>query len=667
MTNSFADQKVLVDVWVPIAQSQVFTYSLPVGVHIEIGSFVRVPFRRGDHVGVVAEIRAYTPTSYKLKDILEVFAYPPLKRDYLTFISWVARYTLTPIGLTLKMGLSSPSIFKEMKRASTLKESQVQVDVPHPVILNEEQQRAVDELSVKLDAHQYSASLIDGVTGSGKTEVYFELIAHALSQGKQCLVLLPEIVLSAQWLRRFKTRFGFEPLEWHSHLTPARKRENWKSVVRGEAKVVVGARSALFLPYMNLGLCVVDEEHESSYRQEDGVRYHARDIAMARGFHEKFPVILVSATPSLETLVNVERGKVDLYKLSSRYGEAQMPNIQMINLKEEGLKAHRWLSAPLIKAMNEALNGGEQVLLFLNRRGFSPLTLCGTCGHRFACDQCSAWLVEHKSGKTLQCHHCGYQMPYPKACPVCQDKDSLRACGPGVERICEEVAQFFPKARVLEMSSDTVDGGHSLKECIKSIENHEVDIIVGTQMVAKGHHFPDLTVVGIVDADMGLSGSDLRATEKTYQIIHQVTGRAGRDVKPGRAIVQTYFPDHPIFEAIKSNERHRLIELEKQGREAFGFPPYGRLAAFIVSGIDMDKVSQVAQSIRRTAPNDPRVTVLGPAPAPLSKIRGKFRFRLLLKTPLDLMPQNIIPAWLAQVPCPSSVTVHVDIDPYSFL
>ena len=656
-----------VDVWVPIGHAHAFTYAVPDGQIVEVGSLVRVPFRKGDHIGVVAAFKDEAPANLKIKDIYEILPYPPLKKSYLDFLAWVARYTLTPVGLILKMGLSSPSIFKELKRVIKPKNHGTHENSPGIIQLNEEQQQVLDSLKEKLHQQAYSTSLIDGVTGSGKTEVYFELIAEALSMGKQCLVLLPEIALSAQWHKRFTARFGVAPLEWHSHLTPARKRETWKAIVSGEAKVVVGARSALFLPYKKLGLCVVDEEHETSYRQEDGVRYHARDIAMVRGVHEKFPVVLVSATPSLETMVNVERGKVDLFLLRDRYGVAQMPNIQLIDLKEQGLKANRWLSPPLVKAMSEALGAGEQVLLFLNRRGFSPLTLCGTCGHRFACDQCSAWLVEHKSKKTLLCHHCGYQMPFPKNCPTCHDTDSLRACGPGVERIVEEVTQFFPTARVLEMSSDTVDDGVKLREAIKAIETHEVDIIVGTQMVAKGHHFPDLTVVGIVDADMGLSGSDLRATEKTYQVIHQVTGRAGRDVKAGRAIVQTYFPDHPIFEAIKTNERRRLYALESQGRKAFSFPPYGRLAAFIVSGTDVDKVSSVAQSIRRFAPTDPRLQVLGPAPAPLAKIRGKYRFRLLLKTPLDVMPQNIIQPWLAQVPCPSSVHVQVDIDPYSFL
>ena len=448
MTNSFDVHKRVVDVWVPIGLAGAFTYTVPNGIDVALGSLVRVPFRKGDHIGVVAAFKDEVPANLKIKDIYEVVPYPPLKQGYLDFLSWVSRYTLTPVGLILKMGLSSPSIFKELKRVIKPKNSGNKEKSPGIIHLNDEQQGVLEALKEKLNQEAYSTSLIDGVTGSGKTEVYFELIAEALSKGKQCLVLLPEIALSAQWHKRFADRFGVAPYEWHSHLTPARKRETWKAIVSGDAKVVVGARSALFLPYKNLGLCVVDEEHESSYRQEDGVRYHARDIAMVRGLHEKFPVVLVSATPSLETMVNVERGKVDLFLLRDRYGVAQMPNIQLIDLKEQGLKANRWLSPPLIKAMNEALDAGEQVLLFLNRRGFSPLTLCGTCGHRFACDQCSAWLVEHKSRKTLLCHHCGYQMPFPKTCPTCNDTDSLRACGPGVERIVEEVSQFFPTARV---------------------------------------------------------------------------------------------------------------------------------------------------------------------------------------------------------------------------
>ncbi|MCZ6763439.1 MAG: primosomal protein N', partial [Alphaproteobacteria bacterium] len=525
-----------------------------------------------------------------------------------------------------------------------------------------EQAAAAAELKTALGANGsgggFSVILIDGVTGSGKTEVYFEAVAAALAQNAQVLVLLPEIALTAQWLDRFVARFGVQPAVWHSDVGTKRRRLTWRAVATGEARVVVGARSALFLPFAELGLIIVDEEHEAAFKQEDGVHYHARDMGVVRAMIGDFPAVLASATPSLETLVNVTRGRYRAVHLPARFAGALLPKIEVVDLRadppprgsQHTTTTRNFLSQPVRDALVATLKADEQSLLFLNRRGYAPLTLCRACGHRMGCPNCDSWLVEHRFRRRLECHHCGFGGPVPAACPACAVPDALVTCGPGVERIADEVAALLPDARQAMMTSDTVHGPQAAAELIGRIEAHEIDILIGTQMVAKGHHFPRLTLVGVVDADLGLAGGDLRAVERTYQLLHQVAGRAGRGQLPGRVLLQTYAPEHPVMRALVGGDRDAFLAAEAAAREDGGWPPFGRLAALIVSGRDQQAVDATAAALGRSAPIGPDLQVLGPAPAPLAMLRGRHRRRLLVKTGRDVNIQSVVSPWVDKVP-----------------
>jgi primosomal protein N' (replication factor Y) len=538
--------------------------------------------------------------------------------------------------------------------------------LPGPVF-SPEQADAANALAGKARAGGFSVTLLDGVTGSGKTEVYFEAVAAALEQGRQVLILLPEIALGAQFLGRFARRFGAKPAEWHSDLGHTERRQTWRDVAEGRARVVVGARSALFLPFPDLGLIVVDEEHESSFKQEDVVVYHARDMAVVRGSIEKIPVMLVSATPSLETMVNVQQGRYAQLHLPARHGGAVLPEIRVVDLRREKPERQRFLAPPLVKALETTLAAGEQAMLFLNRRGYAPLTLCRTCGHRLQCPNCTSWLVEHRFTARLQCHHCGHAEPMPPLCPECGEAGTLAACGPGVERLAEEVAARFPDARVAVMASDTLSGPRAAAEMVDRVQSHEIDILIGTQVVAKGHHFPMLTLVGVVDADLGLAGGDLRAAERTYQLLHQVAGRAGRAERPGRVFLQTFMPEHPVIGALVRGDRDGFLAAEAEERLRFGMPPFGRLAALIVSAPDDGEADFVAQAFARAAPQMPGLEVLGPAPAPLAVLRQRHRRRFLVKVRRGVNVQAVVRDWLGRVKVPGTTRVYVDIDPYSFL
>ena len=480
-------------------------------------------------------------------------------------------------------------------------------------------------------------------------------------------MLLPEIALTAQWLERFRIRFGVAPAEWHSELTATQRRLTWRAIADGEAGIVVGARSALFLPFPNLGLIVVDEEHDAAFKQEDGVMYSARDMAVVRGRIEGFPVALVSATPSLETIVNVEAERYTALQLPERHGGAALPDMSLVDLRRSPPPRGRWISPPVEIAIGEALQAGEQALLFLNRRGYAPLTLCRACGYRFECPNCTAWLVEHRFYRVLQCHHCGFTIPPPPTCPKCSAEESLVPCGPGVERIAEEVAGLFPQARHAVMASDTLTGPQSAGEFVRRVNAHEIDVLIGTQIVAKGHHFPLLTVVGVIDADLGLAGGDLRAGERTYQLLAQVAGRAGRAERPGRVFLQTYAPENAVMQALARQERDRFYAAEKESRRDAGMPPFGRLVALILSGPNQAEVEREARKLARTAPFEKDVRVLGPVAAPLALLRGHYRFRLLLQAARRVNVQDVLAVWLNDAPLSRGIRLQVDVDPYSFM
>ncbi len=566
----------------------------------------------------------------------------------------------------------SDTVLRGLVTAGALEAVQVEADRPLPIpdpdfhhpILSPDQQTAASLLA---EASGFDPILLDGVTGSGKTEVYFEAIAACLKRGDQILVLLPEIALTEPFLKRFEARFGCPPTAWHSGLRSSQRRRAWRAIASGEAAVTVGARSALFLPYAKLGLIVVDEAHEPSFKQEEGVQYHARDVAVMRAKFEDIPVILSSATPAIETRQMVEIGRYREVQLPSRFAGASLPTIAAIDLTQDSPPRGRWLAPTLVAELAANLAAGEQSLLFLNRRGFAPLTLCRHCGHRFQCPNCTAWMVEHRLMHRLACHHCGHVMPPPRACPECGEEDSLVACGPGVERIADEVAALFPEARTAQVTSDTIWSPAKAAEFVAKMEAHDIDIVIGTQLVTKGYHFPNLTLVGVVDADLGLQGGDLRAAERSFQQISQVAGRAGRGDKPGRVFVQSHDPGAPVIAALVAGDTAGFIAAETMARRDAAMPPFGRLAAIVISSEDAAQAEATARRIARAAPRVDSMAVFGPAPAPLAMLRGRHRQRILVHAARALDVQDVIREWLGGVEWSAKVRVAVDVDPYSFL
>jgi primosomal protein N' (replication factor Y) (superfamily II helicase) len=671
----------------------------------------------------------------RLKPIVQTLPVPPMTASLRRFIDWVASYTLSPPGAVLRMAMSAPAALEpppimpgwmlappggnsqprltpERKRVlaamapgevyagARLAEAAgvspgvlrgmadngllrpailprasrfARPDPDHPgPSLSEAQAEAAADLRRKVAARAFGVTLLAGVTGSGKTEVYLDAVAECLrprdgKPGRQALVMLPEIALSAQWLDRFRARFGVEPALWHSEVGSRARRDTWRAVAEGEAPVVVGARSALFLPFPDLGLVVVDEEHETAFKQEDGVVYHARDMAVVRARLAGAACVLVSATPSLETLNNVETGRYAALRLPQRHGGAGLPTVETIDLRAKPPERGRFLSPVLIEAIGQTFERGEQAMLFLNRRGYAPLTLCRHCGHRMRCPNCTAWLVEHRAQRRLQCHHCGHAEAPPAECPECGTPNCLTPVGPGVERIQEEAAALWPEARRLVMASDTMPGPAAAAEAARAIQGREVELIIGTQIVAKGWHFPHLTLVGVVDADLGLAGGDLRAAERTVQLLHQVAGRAGRAEAPGRVLLQSFSPDHPVMKALVSGDLDAFMAEEASTRRPGGWPPFGRLAALIVSAEEERDADRTARDLGKAAPQFDGVEVLGPAPAPLALLRGRFRRRLLLKARRDVAVQPVLREWLSRVAVPSHVRVQVDVDPVGFL
>jgi primosomal protein N' (replication factor Y) len=708
-----------------------YDYSVPPGMALSAGDYVVVPLGPREVLGVVWGEGQGDVAAARMKPVAGRFDVPPMPDAHRRFIDWVAAYTLSPPGTVMRMSLTAPKALEPPRAAIAFQRGTVSPDLnltparrrvlealeergfgtaaelaeaagcgaavvrgladagaletvmlppryPASVFdvtaegpaLSKDQAMAAERLKARL-GQGYSATLLDGVTGAGKTEVYFEAIAANIAAGRQTLVLLPEIALSAQLIDRFATRFGTVPALWHSDVGPAGRRMTWRGVAEGKTKVVVGARSALFLPYPDLGLIVVDEEHEAAFKQEDGVIYHARDMAVARAHLDKFPVILVSATPSLESVVNCEAGRYERLFLPARHGGAALPKIGLIDMRHDPPPPRKFISPVLTQAVIETLEAGEQALLFLNRRGYAPLTLCRTCGHRMQCPNCTAWLVEHRYQGLLRCHHCDHAEPMPDNCPQCDNTGTFAACGPGIERIADEVGELFPDARVSLLASDMFLGfgsrGMALQEAIRQVRDHEVDIVIGTQIIAKGHHFPMLTLVGVIDADLGLNGGDLRASERTYQLLHQVGGRAGRAERPGRVLLQTYMPEHRVMQALADDQRDAFLEVEAEERRSAAMPPFARLAALIVSGPDMAEVGHTARNLALSAPRGDGMVVLGPAPAPLAMLRGLHRERLLLKARRDVPVQPLLADWLGRVAVPGNVRVQVDIDPYSFL
>jgi primosomal protein N' (replication factor Y) len=718
----------VVDVLVPVALDQAYSYRVPAGLALAPGDVVTVPLGARDCVGVVwADNPAPNPRIHnRMKDVDGKLDVEPLKPELRQFVDWVSNYTLAARGMVLRMALRMGDMSPGRERVGvrlagsppkrmtaarervmalladglvrskgeTAVESGVSAGVvdglidegtletivlpPEPVMRAPDpdfrkpefslaQLAAADALRTTVDQGGYTVSLLDGVTGSGKTEVYFEAVAENIRRKKQTLILMPEIALTAQFLDRFGSRFGVHPAEWHSQLSPRKRARTWAAVAANEVPVVVGARSALFLPYADLGLIVVDEEHDPAYKQEDGAHYHARDMAVVRGSIAKIPVVLASATPSVESEVNARRGRYRQIHLPERFGGAHLPQIEAIDMRREGPPRGRFISPRLAEAVHHTLERREQALLFLNRRGFAPLTLCRTCGFRLQCPNCDAWLVDHRFKRRLVCHHCGFSMPPPAECPKCHATESFAPVGPGVERLQQEAAELFPGARILVLSSDLVESIERLRSELDDVAQGRFDIVVGTQLVAKGHHFPKLNLVGIVDADLGLGNGDPRAAERTFQLLHQVTGRAGREEGRGVGYLQTHQPEHPVMKALILGDREAFYSSEIELRERTGYPPFGRLASLVVSAGERHAAESYGRTLVSIAPKDEQVRVLGPAEAPVAVVRGRHRFRLLVKAPRAYDLSGYLRDWLSAAPKPrGNVQLEVDIDPMSF-
>jgi primosomal protein N' (replication factor Y) len=703
-------------------------YRVPEGTTVVPGSVVVAPVGPRQLLGVAWDaerLQTNEVPEARLRPLAGVLDVRPIAAPLRRLCEWTADYYLSPLASVLRMALPSsaaldgPRQFIEYRptgmtpdrmtpqrekalqaiegRQGTVREladhaevsdavmrglvnagaiEAVAVDADRPLAcpdpehappdLNDDQREAASSLASAV-GKGFDPVLLDGVTGSGKTEVYFEAIAECLRQGRQALVLLPEIALTEPFLKRFEARFGCQPVAWHSDLRSSQRRRAWRGIASGEAAVTVGARSALFLPYPILGLIIVDEAHEPSFKQEEGVQYHARDAAVMRAKFEDIPVILSSATPAIESRHMAEIGRYREVSLPERFAGASMPAIRSIDLTQDPPPRGRWLAPELVNEIEANLAREEQSLLFLNRRGFAPLTLCRHCGHRFQCPNCTAWMVEHRLMHRLACHHCGHVMPPPKACPECGEEDSLVACGPGVERIADEVAELFPNARTAIVTSDTIWSPLRAAEFVGAMEAGAIDVVIGTQLVTKGYHFPNLTLVGVVDADLGLAGGDLRAAERSFQQIQQVAGRAGRGDKPGRVLVQTHDPDAPVIAALVSGDAPGFYAAETESRREAAMPPFGRLAAIVISAEDSSEAEAVARRIGMAAPEVEGMAVFGPAPAPLAMLRGRHRQRILVHARRSLDVQDVIREWLAGVEWSAKVRVSVDVDPYSFL
>ncbi|QHQ33737.1 primosomal protein N' [Algicella marina] len=727
MTETHFAQGALISVLTSEPLDRFLDYRAPEG-GVQLGSFVRVPLGPRRVLGVVWGPGAGDFDIARIRPVHAVLDVPPMAEAMRAFLTRAAEYTLTPLEAMLRLATrvpdlgAPPGMRKVLRRGvgepDRLTDARARVlevlesggvfapgelsalagvsasvisglekqgvvdrvaaprDAPFDILqpdlrgkeLNEDQQRAATALREAVRSGAYGTTLLKGVTGSGKTEVYLEAVAEALRAGRQALVLLPEIALTGAFLERVEARFGARPAEWHSGVTQADRRRCWRGVTSGEARLVVGARSALFLPFRDLGLIVVDEEHDTSYKQEDGVLYHARDMAVLRASMTSAAVVLASATPALESWANARAGKYARLDLTERFGVAEMPEMAALDLRSDRPEPGRWVAEGLRAATQARLAANEQVLWFLNRRGYAPVTQCRACGEQIGCHECDARMVEHRFRKILMCHQCGAERAVPTACPACGKEGMMAAIGPGVERLAEEALALFPEAQVEILSSDQTESARALKARIDAIAAGGADIIIGTQIVAKGHNFPNLTLVGVIDADLGLQGGDLRASERTFQLVRQVAGRAGRAERRGSALIQTCVPDHPVIAAILSGDEEEFWAAEAAAREAAGVPPYGRMAGVIVSGPDEARVVDVARELGRRSDMllAEGAQVFGPAAAQIARIRGKFRYRLLVKAPKGRVIQPALSKWRASVKLPPNVRVVLDIDPQSF-
>jgi primosomal protein N' (replication factor Y) len=621
----------------------------------KIGELVLVPFRNKEITGIIWAINQDS-SHKKLKTIS---SNQPFKAELdvntLQLIQKISDYYLAPLGTIAKLFLPVEVNEKPIIGASQ--------DITKEFVLPDLSEEQFSCLSKILATKK--PVIIKGVTGSGKTEVYFHVLEKVINDNKQALIMLPEIALGSQIIKRFEERFGFPAVIWNSTISKPQKKRILRGIIKGDIKIVIGARSSLFLPYPNLGLIVIDEEHDASYKQNDNVTYNARDMAVLKAHLFNFKVLLVSATPSIETIQNSKLGKYDIIELSNRFGNAHMPNVEIVDMRQENLPHNSWLSSKLVSMIRETISRNEQVLLFLNRRGYAPLMICSGCGYRFDCKSCSASMVVHKSAKKMECHHCGLHMPLANLCPKCEEDNSLRLCGPGVERIAEEINYLFPGKKIATLSKDQITKNGTMEEILSQMSDGRVDILIGTQIVSKGHHFPNLTLVGIIDADVGFLGADLRSGERTYQLLHQVGGRAGREDKKGKVVIQTYFPENSVLQALKNGLEQQYIEAEIENRREATMPPFSKIAQILLIGKNANNILQIAKKLALQAPKS-EAKILGPAEALMFKLSEKYRYRMLVIAPRNFNIQKYITVWLSSFKIPASCQVKIDIDPQNF-
>ena len=663
--NSVIQKIYFANVLVAYPLDQEFTYSFTEDQIINVGSIVLVPFRNKNYLGVVRDTSDKTNFDLKkIKLIVDVSSYS-LSKKMIKFLEWIASYNLIPKGMVLKMILPKSEAYFDKENEY---ENNENILTPNDLKLNDTQTKAREKIEDIISHNEYSTILLDGMPGSGKTEVYFDLIEKNILDKKQSLILFPEVSLTNDFIKRIEKRFGYLPDIWHSKITPSKKKKIIHKIISGRSQILIGTRSALFLPYKNLGMLVVDEEHDPSYKQEEKGIYSARDMAVVRASIEKFTLILVSATPSLETIYNIDQKKYFHVKLKNKFSITPEPKITVIDMKKSKLKKNNWVSDELKKTILKKLSMDQQSLLFINKRGYAPMIICKSCGHKFTCKNCSSYLVEHLKDKKLLCHHCGYKLgSFQIKCQSCNNEDeSFVDFGAGIEKIYNEIARDFPTAKICLFSSDHIKSSEDLNEKVEKIYNNKFDIIIGTQLITKGYHFPFLTCVGVVDADMTLRGGDLRASEKTYQMLYQVAGRAGRGDIPGEVYLQSYFPENETIKDLTNMDREKFYKKELNIRMRANLPPISKMAAIIVSGKNISDVQQACLKLSKFTPKIDNVDFYGPAPAPLSRLKGKHRLRFLIHEKKGRKIQKIILHWLSKVPQTPGVTITTDIDPQNF-
>jgi len=635
-------------------------------IEVRVGQIVRVPFKSKSKIGLVVEVSDKSNIEdARLKAVSEIINERPFSEDFIKFLFNAAQYYYQTVNSFVKLAIPSDDLFGNYRPKKITGD---ELKSNHAV-LNSEQAEAYGFLQKKFYEDKYNIILLEGVTGSGKTEVYLNLIADHLSNVSttgQVLILLPEIALTKQLIDKIKQRLSIETAVWHSDTSKSDKKKIYQGIIDGSIKLVVGARSGLFLPYKNLKLIIVDEEHDGSYKQEEQAIYHARDMAVYRAFHERFMVVLVSATPSIETLQNIIDKKYEHIKLSNRYGAQNLAEYKVIDMKLENIAYEKWISNSLKAEIINTITNGKQALLYLNRRGYAPLMICSACGYKLTCPNCATWLVEHKQERKIKCHHCNYSKTNHDICPSCKVSGCMKSCGPGVEKIAEEVRNLFPEEKITIITKDTMSSSDKMEKAFSAILNNEVSIIIGTQMVAKGHHFPNLTLVGIIDADIGFGGADLRATEKTYQLLEQVSGRSGREA-PGRVAIQTYNTDSKLLKYIVNNDRESFVQEEISLRKIFKLPPFSRLIYILVTSKKEAITKDFAQKICKVAPRTKSVEIYGPSPSYLVRLKDKYRYHILMKCSKNIDCHKYLDDWLSQVQIPRHISVKVDVDPYNFI